>query len=437
MPYLKVEKMIIKNILIVLLLVSCVDAKTDILKIDDIVEIALKNSPDIDIARLDFKSSKQRTKISKGFYLPRVDLNLDAGEGYTKISSEPSYNSNILIGSLGASQLLYDFGRTSSRIYSSTQEELALESKMQQSISDKIFFVKQMYYEILKSKNIILVQEKNVKLQKQQLNRAKKYLIAGIKTIIDVSDAQVNVEQSILDLQNAKYQLELKRAQLEEAIGVAPYDGKYTVYSPKLNMENLRDTLPKIDNSLHSLEYYAYEHRYALESSTYYLKSAKSNIKVLEADYYPTISLKGNYTAQDVDENIDTSTPTTQGSLSVNVQWNLFSGYQTDASVQEAKIGMLKASSSLNSIKLMIKREVLEAFIYIRQSRDNVNLTQSIAKSSLKKFEQAQKRYENELSDYVELQDAQQGYINSLSNLVNSYYDYFISLAQLDHSIGK
>ncbi|HIQ28285.1 MAG TPA: hypothetical protein EYH42_07275 [Sulfurovum sp.] len=50
---------------------------------------------------------------------------------------------------------------------------------------------------------------------------------------------------------------------------------------------------------------------------------------------------------------------------------------------------------------------------------------------------QVQKRYENDLSDYVELQDAQQGYIQSLSNLVEAYYDYFIALAQLDHVIGK
>jgi len=427
----------LKYIIISALLISLAEAKTEILKIDDIVEIALKNSPDIDLKRLDFKSAKERTKIAQGFYLPRVDLDLNGGEGYTKFSSKSSFNTDILTGSLGASQLLYDFGKTSSHIYSSTQEELALESKMQQSISDKIFFVKQIYYEILKSKNIIIVQEKNVKLQKQQLYRAKKYLVSGIKTIIDVSDATVKVEQSILDLQNAKYELEIKRAKLEEAIGAVPYKGNYEVYSPKLDMQNLNYKLPKVNRPLKSLEMYAYKHRYALESSRYYLKSAKSNIDVSKGDYYPTISLQGNVISQHIDNEVALSTPENQGALTINVRWNLFSGYQTDAAVQEAKIGMLKASSYLDSIKLMIKREVLESLIYLRQSKDNVLLTDSISKSSFKKFEQAQKRYENELSDYVELQDAQQEYIQSLSNLVNSYYDYFISLAKLDHAIGK
>ncbi len=425
-----------KNILVALLFVSSLEAKIETLKIDEIVEIALKNSPDIDIKRLDFKGAKQRTKISKGYYLPRVDLGLDGGEAYTKTSFD-SFNSDILVGSLGASQLLYDFGKTSSLIESSTQEELALESQMQQSISDKIFLVKQIYYEILKSKNIIIVQEKNVELQKQQLNRAKKYLESGIKTIIDVSDAKVNLEQSVLDLQNAKYQLEMKRAKLEEYIGVVPNGGDYQVYSPELNMRDLNYKLPEITHTLHSLEEYAYRHRYVVESSKHYLKGAKSNIGVSKGDYYPTLSLNGSYTAQSVDDKLALSTPKSQGAVTLNVRWNLFSGYQTDASVEEAKIGVLKASSSLSSIKLVVKREVLEAFIYLRQAKDNVKLTHSISKSSLQKFEQAQKRYENELSDYIELQDAQQGYIKSLSNLVNSYYEYFIALAQLDHAVGR
>ena len=91
----------------------------------------------------------------------------------------------------------------------------------------------------------------------------------------------------------------------------------------------------------------------------------------------------------------------------------------------------------MKTVKLSVKREVLESHIAMRQGKDNVSLSESISKASFKKFEQAQKRYENELSDYVELQDAQQGYIESLSNLVNAYYDYFIALAELDHSVGK
>jgi len=414
-----------------------VEAKPTVLTIDSLVEIALEHSPDIDIKRFDFGAAQARNKAAQGLYLPRVDLDASTGKQYSKLKSQPSGTVDVLRGTVGASQLLYDFGKTSGGITGSAQEALALEAQMQQVISDKIFLVKQKYYEILKIKSNMDVQRKNVKLQKQQLHRAQRYLHAGIKTIIDVSDAQVQLEQAELDLKNIAYALELNKAQLEEVLGTVPYEGDYVVYSPKLGLKNLSQYLPSIATSLDELESYAYRHRYVLESSEYYVKGAQANVDVSQSEYYPVLTLQGSYTAQEVDKSMVAFSAERQGQVAVNMTWNLFSGYQTDASVQEAKIGVLKAHAQVDSIKLSIKREVLEAHITVRQSKDNVRLTEKIATASLQKFTQAKKRYENELSDYVELQDAQQGYIKSLSDVVNSYYDYFIAMAQLDHAIGK
>jgi len=213
--------------------------------------------------------------LQRGSYLPRLDVEVSSGKQYAKLRHQSGGNIDTLKGSLGASQLLYDFGKTAGRVMGSTQEALALEAQMQQIISDKIFLVKQSYYDILKTKSIIDVQVKNVTLQKQQLKRAQKYLEAGIKTIIDVSDAQVQVEQAQLDLKNAQYDLELKRAVLEEILGYVPYHGHYVVYSQKLNMQDISKTLPRVKTSLHQLELYAYKHRYVLSASEYYVRGAE------------------------------------------------------------------------------------------------------------------------------------------------------------------
>jgi outer membrane protein len=192
-----------------------------------------------------------------------------------------------------------------------------------------------------------------------------------------------------------------------------------------------------MNSSLAKLESFAYIHRYAMQSTIHSIRGAQSNVESSKGDYYPTLSVGANYTAQHVDESAGLMLPERQGQMAVQMNWNLFSGYQTDARVQEAKIAVLKASSRHEGVKLAIKRQVVDSYIGVRRSKKNVNLSESIAKASLKKFDQAQKRYENDLSDYVELQDAQQGYIESLSRLVTAYYDYYIALSQLDHSIGK
>jgi outer membrane protein len=427
----------IKALLLGVVLFSSLQAKSQVITIDTIIETALKHSPDIEIQRLDFKSAKERTKFAQGAYLPRVDLSVAGGKQYSKLKNQSTTDTDILRGTVGASQLLYDFGKTAGRVTGSIEASLALEAQMQQSISDKIFLLKQAYYDILKSKSIIEVQKKNVKLQKQQLHRAKKYLESGIKTIIDVSDAEVQLEKAKLDLNNAQYDLELKRATLEEEMGYVPNQGKYTLYNKKLPKKNLSKGLPKVHTSLSKLEKYAYTHRYAMSASEYAVRNAKANIQTAKGDYYPTLSLNGNYSSQEVDSQNLAVLPQNQGEITVNMNWNIFSGYQSDANTQEAKIELLKASSQVQDVKIAIKKDVIESHILVRQSKDSVSLSESISNSSLKKFDQAEKRYANELSDFVELQDAQQDYITSLSDMVSAYYDYFIAMAKLDHAVGK
>jgi len=429
--------MFIRYLFACILLVTSMQAKNHVLTIDALIKIALKNSPDIDISRFDFKGAQQRAKYTQGFYLPRLDMELNAGKQHARSKSNSRNNTDILVGALGASQLLYDFGKTAGKLAGSESDVLSFQAQMQQVISDKILAVKQNYYDILKTKSIIDVQRKNVKLQQQQLYRTQKYLLSGIKTIIDVSDAKVQLEQAQLDLQNAQYELEIQHAKLEETLGYVPNSGKYSVYSKKLSLPNVSHMLPRVKTSLYRLQSFAYEHRYVLQSSKHIVSGAKANVEAEKGEYAPTITLNGQYIKQHVVDELSAFDPEEQGQVMITMNWNIFSGSQTDASVQEAKVNVLKASSQVQSVKLAIKRQVLESHISLRRSKNNVNLSESIGHASYLKFQQAQKRYENDLSDYIELQDAQQGYIKSLSDLVTAYYDYFIAMAQLDHAIGR
>jgi len=412
-------------------------AKSQVLTIDKAIEIALKHSPDIKISRLDFKGAIERNKFQEGYYLPRLDLGVSGGRQGVDFKQQEESSGTVLMGQLSASQLIYDFGKTSGRVNASDAQARAYEATMYQAISTKILYIKARYYDALKMKSIINVNHKNIKLQEGQLRRAKRYYDEGIKTIIDVSDAQVRLTQAKLDLSNSKYELQLRLALLEEAMGYTPYKSEYKLYHQKLKLNNISLALPKINTSLSKLEAFAYGHRYELKSSKYLVKSSKSLVESEKGGYLPTLSLRGDYMAQDVDKNFIVSTPRRQWQASVDMQWSLFSGKQTDASVQEAKISALKAASHVNEVHLLIKRQVVEASLGVRRTKDSVTLSQSIAKASEKKYKQAKKRYENDLSDYIELQEAQQSYIKSLGELVSVYYNYYIAIAQLDFAVGR
>ena len=414
-----------------------VPAMSKTLTIDKAIELALENSPDIDISRFDFKGAIERAKFQEGYTLPRLDLGAAAGRQGMDFKGSDNLNGTVLLGNLSASQLLYDFGKTSGRISAADEEANALEASMNQFISNKILFVKARYYDVLKIKSIIQVNKKDIKLQEGQLRRATRYYESGIKTIIDVSDAKVRLIQAELELNNSEYELKLRRAILEQTMGVVPYNGNYTLYQRKLDLPNVSRHLPKVNTSFTQLEGFAYEHRYELKSSKYLVESSKFIVESEKGGYLPTLSLRGDYTAQNVDKDFSFSTPKRQWQAGVDMTWNLFSGNQTDASVQEAKISSMRAASRMDDVRLQIKRQVIESSLGVRRTKDAVSLSESIAKASKKKFHQATKRYENDLADYIGLQEAQQGYIRSLGELVNAYYDHYISIAQLDFSVGR
>jgi outer membrane protein len=412
-------------------------AKEKILTIDRAIELSLRHSPDIDTGRFDFEGAKARSRFQRGGYLPRLDLEATAGKQGERLKGESARNAYALIGSLSASQLLYDFGKTSGRVSASDAEAAAYKAALKQTISGKILAVKTRYYDVLKMRSIIRVNRKNIALQKEQLRRATRYYESGIRTVIDVSDARVRLRQARLDLSNAEYELELRRALLEEEMGYVPYDGHYRLRHRKLDLPRLSRQLPEINTSLPQLMHFAYAHRYELKSSRHLVARSRSLVESRKGDYLPTLSLRGDYGAQRVDRDYHPSAPEQQWQLGVDMRWNLFAGGQTDASVQEARIAAMKAASHVDRVRLKIRREVIGADLNVRRMNKAVSLSESIAKAAEKKYLQAKKRYENGLSDYIELQEAQQGYIQALSELVVAYYDYYIAVAQLDYAVGR
>lgn len=429
---------LIQNIGIGLFTVTVMaSAKSQILTVDKAIELAIEHSPDIDISRFDFEGAIERAKFQKGYYLPRLDLSSTAGRAGVDYENQDNLTGTTLVGNLSASQLIYDFGKTSGRISAADEEANAYQARMNQFISNKILNIKSSFYEVLKTKSIIEVAQKNIKLQEGQLRRAKRYYENGIRTIIDVSDAQVRLTQAKLDLNNAEYQLKLTRAILEQTMGYIPYSGKYKLNHKKLDLPNVSQHLPRISTDVTQLEGFAYDHRYELKSSKYLAESAKFIVESEEGGYLPTLSLSGDYETQDVDDDFVGLTPEKQWQAGVNLTWNLFSGNQTDASVQEAKISAMKASSNIDDVRLNIKRQVIESSLGVQRTKDSVALSESIAKLSEDKFHQVKKRYENDLADYIELQEAQTSYIRALGDLVISYYDYYIALAQLDYAVGR
>lgn len=429
-----------------LALSACLNAQ--VLNLDDLVKAALLNSPDIKISKADYEASQQQSTQADAAYLPKVDLSAMAGKqgvdygdqvvgtGLT-IINPGKVDTNILGAKVTAKQLIFDFGKTTGSMGNFENQSYAFKAAMQQSISDKIYTVKKAYYDLLFNYALLDVNTENIKLNEQQLNRSERYFQAGIRTKVDVTDARVNLIEAELDLQNTNYDLRLSLVNLKKEIGIdnEKEDNKYEILIQKPESVDVYSSLPKLTLPLAEYKSEASEKRAELQQYAELLKSAESVREQVDGDYYPSVYANGDYLAQDVDA--DAFAPEEQWKATVSLEWNLFAGNKTSAQNEEAKIIVMRAQADLENAHLRIQKEVNDAYIQVNKQLDTTKLSESLSIASKEKFEQVQKRYEYGLADYIELQQARQAYIDSRARLMQSYYQFYTAIAQLDRAVGK
>lgn len=439
----------IKGVVILsILAVSSLFAKQEV-TLKELISLSIEHSPDIDISRLNVDGALERLNQAEGDILPVV--NLSAGISRLETKNKIFIDQiNATVGGktggsladaiLSASQLVYDFGRTQGKIDARSYEYDAFDKEMSIAIQKKVFTVKKAYFEILKSESAIRIQEQNVKISKEQLNRAKRYFTAGLKTKVDISNAEVLLFDAQKDLKNAQYNKKLAGARLIQAVGYVPESGAFHVAHKVVPLPTPSRNLPRSSVTLSALENYAMMHRYELQQQESLIRSAESLVESQEADYYPTVSLDATALAQSLDTDnalLKGLYPDNSWQMGLNVRWNLFEGFKTDSRVQEAKINEWKAKSSKEIIEIQIKKEVADAYFLLKKAKDFMQLSEGLVKASKLKYNQTERRYASDLADYIELQDAQKDFVNSATSLANSYYNYYIALALVDLAIGK
>jgi len=408
--------------------------------IDQLIMISLENSPDLQISKSNYDASKSRYDSAFSAYLPQVDIHASAGKLGMSNISDPNTNSiiddNQLLGKLSLKQIIYDFGKTGGNADNFEYQSESFQMQNIQDISNKKQATKSAYYNVLKAIALIDVQKENVKLNKAQLYRSKKYYEAGIRTKIDVSDAKVSLIKAKLELKKAEYNLKTTYANLDKTVGFTALEQEYEVYSKNLKLELLYDSLVQYPFNLKDSILYAYENRAELKKFQANIKASTAQVHQASSEYYPAIYLAADYTKQNLDTLSDLS-PENQWQATINLDWNIYGGGSTSAKTQEKEIQANISNYQLTYSKLTIKKETTDAFINVNKSKDSVELAQNLVAVSNEKFDQASKRYEYGLSDFIELQQSRQDYIDAKATLVVDYYDYYIAVAKLDNAIGK
>lgn len=439
-----------------------------VLSLNDCISIALNHNPAIKNARYNYGISKSNVGVARSEFFPTVGV----GTGYsynTTSSSKINTDTNAYTVQATLNQLLWNFGRTNANIKMQKFYLIADEYNFYNTVRETTFNVKQKYYEVLAARATVLINKAYVQINERNYQRTKAYFDEGIKSKIDLVNAEVTLSDSKIQLVQAENSYKNSLVNLNNAMylvnapaysisgtevfnnvndNVAPVDlTKITKPSDKEISKlpvNVKDA--KLTSSVETLELLtdykvdefpysfkecmkmAYKNRADLKAYNSTLDAVKQNLLFVKRNYYPELSASAGYGFRN-----------TNSTNSLNVGLNLSSSvnimnqkYKVDAAKYQVDI----AENSLNQLNQDIFFEVQNAYINMVELEKQIPLLAVKVRQTLENYELAEGRYYVGLGDYIQLQDAKVNYNNAQCSYIETIYKYNVARANLESVIA-
>ena len=402
------------------------------LYLQNFIDLALKNNPQLEVGVQQYMQSTGRVQQAQSGYLPRVQI----GGSLRRMHIEdltPVDEDNVINGGISASQLIYDFGITTGAIQSSKLTRDAARSNVDQALHDVILLVKESYYNTLEQKYLIEVALEKKQSYEKHLYRAKKYYEAGVRTQIDITNAELELANSRLELIRAQANLKSARVQLEQVIGVQPNNGSYVVAARnQQTLDSLTKSAPVIGYNLQELLAIAPDHRPGLQQIGQLFYAAEASMKSAKGENWPLLAASGNYDTYET----DLQSLTDQWQVAATLTWEIFSGFETEGKIAEARGQMLELGASRHELELSIIKDITDNHLRAVENYESIDIAGLATRLSAKNLQLAEGRYQAGLGDMLEYNDAQLGFTSSQADLISIYFTYLSSLARIDRAAG-
>ena len=467
----------LKNIFISLLIIVAINTtafgiddiqvkKDAVLTINDCINIALNNNPVIKNARYNYGISKANVNIARSEFFPTLGV----GTGFNHANTHTNrINSTSNLYSVEASlnQLLWNFGRTNAHIKMQKFYLIADKYYFDNAVRETIFLVKQRYYEVLAARATIAINKAYVDINERNYLRTKAYYDEGIKSKIDLVNAEVtlsdsqiqliqsekNYKNALVNLNNSMYVKAAPNYSIASTENFNITDNVAPVDLSKIaKIETTEDHLPvsvtdaKLLSSVEKLEILtnykltdfpfsfeecmeqAYKNRADLKAYHSTLDAVKENLVYVKRNYYPTVSANAGYGYRDMNR-------TNSFNVGINISSSVNIMNQK-ARVDAAEYQVSIAENTLNQLNQDIYFEVQNAYINMIELEKQIPLLAVKVRQTYENYELAEGRYYVGLGDYIQLQDAKVNYNNAQCSYIETIYKYNVARANLESVIA-
>jgi len=393
------------------------------LSLKDAETQALKNNPQISVARLTALASQQVTREVRSSLWPTATADLTAVDSRNNSRITAGGLNNPIIyqrAAAGAtvSQLITDFGHTTNLVSSAN---FAAKAENQNAVATKeqiLLAVDQAFYAALQAHAVLTVAQQTVSARQTVADQVGALFKSQLKSQLDFSFANVNLAQARLLLLDAENNENAALAILSAVLGYATLqnfqlvEDMPAITSPPGNVDDLISQALTMRPEILALGFdYQSAQRFQTAERDLLLPSIRAVGAVGDTPVRNPV-LSNWY-----------------GAVGINVEIPVFNGFLYPAKAREASLREQAAQGRLRDLRNRISRDVRTSWLNANTAYLRVSVTQQLLDQANLALDLAQTRYRLGLSSIVELSQAQLQQTQAQISSAQASYDYRLALA--------
>lgn len=423
-----------KYILFFLFISTCFlsKAQSSQLTFEQAVDIALKNNYNISIAKNLQKEAENSNTLGNAGMLPVVNINASGNFANNAIKQEYSTGtsldrSGIISKNISTGAYLTWTIFDGLKMFA-TKEQLDILESMG-SVNTKVQIENTLvqlitdYYNVVMVKQMIKGLKENMDVSEERLKIAQKKYDIGVVSKVDLLQAKVDLNSQKTALIRENTLLTDAKETLNQLL-ILPVDKDFDVL----------DTIPFMnDYKFEDLKNNVLSKNSDLLFAQKNIDSYKTIVKQNRANYLPKLNLNANYIFNRA-ENAAGLTLLNQNlglNLGFTASWTIFNGFNNANLIKNNKLDVENATLSFESLKTQTQLNLIKAFKKYTDDLSILKLQEDNKLLAKENLDIALELFKVGTTNSIQLQTAQQSYIDAVNQLADARYNAKISETQL------
>ena len=404
--------------------------------LEEAIRIGLKNAPKIMAAAGDYAAAQQRVYEALSPLLPQLTGQWGGNRSQVVSTTTGALNPGVqgrvpttvistqvttTSGTVTASQLLFDFGKT----WAATDAAKATAESFKQNVELQkqtiAVNVKTSYFTLLLARRLVGVNAAALDRALLNLKSAQGFYAVGTQPKSFVTRAEVDVANGRVSLIQAQNAVALARVSLNTAMGIA-------ISTPTEVKDILAYEPYTVDSE--SLVTEALQHRPEYLGIKAQADSAAATVRQKFRNFFTNVVASGTYGGFRADFNEIYS-------YGVQLTWTLFDGGNMIAQYKEAKANLDAFQARVRDTELSVWQDVQQSYLTMISAEQQIGAAQKAVDSAQENFQLSQGRFDAGVANIIELTDAQLALTQAQSSEAQALANYRIAIAQLERAIGR